>query len=147
MNIPRTLIAGLLAVASVTAWAQQPGPGAPEGPGGPGPQRRGGPPGGDRVAEHLFPPELIRQHQELLDLTADQQTAMRAEMQKAAAQFADLQWQLSTEESALASLLKPERPDEKQVLAQLDKLLSIESQMKRLHLGTMIRIKKACEFI
>jgi Spy/CpxP family protein refolding chaperone len=76
-------------------------------------------------------------------LTPEQQTALREEMQKMMAQFTNLQWQQSAETEALATLVAKDRPDEKEVLAQLDKLLNIENQIKRLHTGLLIRIKNA----
>ena len=81
------------------------------------------------------------QHQNAIGLTADQRTSIRAEMQKMMAEFTDLQWQQSAETEALETLAKQDRPDEKQVLAQLDKLLNIENQIKRLHTGMLVRIK------
>lgn len=135
MNVNVYTLTGLLALASVASWAQQPAPG---GPGGPGQQRHGAP---DLMAENFFPPELIMQNQKALNLSTDQQTAIRAEMQKTMAKFTDLQWQQSAESEALEALLKQERVDEKAALAQLDKLLAIENDVKRLHFGAMVRMK------
>ena len=81
------------------------------------------------------------QNQKALNLTTEQQTAIREEMQKTMAKFTDLQWQQSAESEALDGLLKQERVDEKLAVAQLDKLLAIESEVKRLHFGTMVRMK------
>ena len=102
------------------------------------------PPEAGRTAlleKNFFAPELIMQHQNAIGLSADQRTSIREEMQKMMAQFTDLQWQESAETEALTSLVSQERPDEKQVLAQLDKLLNIENQIKRLHTGLLVRIK------
>ena len=129
MNIKVYTLTCLLAATGTVSWAQQPVPGT---------QRRGAP---DLMADNFFPPELIMQNQKALNLTADQQTAIRAEMQKTMAKFTDLQWQQSAEGEALEALLKQERVDEKQALSQLDKLLAIESDVKRLHFGTMVRVK------
>jgi len=135
MNVKTYAVTGWLVIASIASWAQQPGP---SGSGGPGAQHRGAP---DLMAENFFPPELIMQNQKALNLTTDQQTAIRAEMQKTMAKFTDLQWQESAEGEALQALLKSERVDEKQALAQLDKLLAVEGDVKRLHFGTMVRVK------
>lgn len=93
------------------------------------------------LEKHFFAPELIMQHQNAIGLSAEQRTAIREEMQKMMAQFTDLQWQESAETEALTTLVSKDRPDEKQVLAQLDKLLDIENQIKRLHTGLLVRIK------
>lgn len=141
MNLKSSILTGLLVVATATAWAQQPQSPAGErgGPGGaPGQQRRGAP---DVMAENLFPPELVMQNQKALALTDEQTKAIREEMQKTMAKFTDLQWQQSAESETLTGLLKQDKPDEKQVLAQFDKLLGIENEIKKLHFGMMIRIK------
>ena len=135
MNVRTYVVTCLLALAGPMSWAQQPAPG---GAGGASGQHRGAP---DLMAENFFPPELIMQNQKALNLTTDQQTAIRAEMQKTMAKFTDLQWQQSAEGEALEALLKQERVDEKAALAQLDKLLTIEGEVKRLHFGTMVRVK------
>jgi Spy/CpxP family protein refolding chaperone len=62
-------------------------------------------------------------------------------MQKLMARFTDLQWQQSAEAEALGGLLKQERTDEAKAMAQLDKLLSIESDVKRLHISMLIKVK------
>jgi hypothetical protein len=46
-----------------------------------------------------------------------------------------------SEEETLDALLKLTRPDEKNVLLQLDKVLVIENEMKHLQLGMMLKIK------
>ena len=155
MNIKPHILTALI-ITSVTAWAQQPPPDGPPpdgspmgkpmmgGPGGPpgmGHQHPGGRPGGDMMGENFFPPDMVMRNQKAISLTADQQKSIKAEMQKSMSQFTDLQWQQSAEEETMAGLMKQDHPDEKQVLAQLDKLLDIENEIKRLHLTSMIRIK------
>jgi Spy/CpxP family protein refolding chaperone len=93
------------------------------------------------IEQNFFAPEQIMQHQNAIGLSGDQQTAIRDEMKKMIAQFTDLQWQESAETEALANLVKLDRPDEKQVLAQLDKVLNIENEIKRLRTGLLVRIK------
>jgi|YelNatPaOPRAMG01_1025707.scaffolds.fasta_scaffold10159_6 Spy/CpxP family protein refolding chaperone len=136
MNLKSYVVTGLLCAVTAAAWAQQPQ--SPGERGGPGPQRRGAP---DVLAENLFPAELVMHNQQALGLTADQTKAIREEMQKTMAKFTDLQWQQSAESETLAGLLRQDKPDEKQVLAQFDKLLGIENEIKKLHFGSMVRIK------
>ena len=102
---------------------------------------RAEPPRGDAMMENFFPPELVMRHQKEIGLTPDQQSAIRAEMRQTVGKFADLQWQQSAEEEALQTLVQKDRPDEKEVLAQLDKLLAIENDLKRAQLGMLVRIK------
>jgi Spy/CpxP family protein refolding chaperone len=93
------------------------------------------------IVQNFFTPEHIMQHQNAIGLSDDQQTAIREEMKKMIAQFTDLQWQESAETEAFANLVKQDRLDERQVLAQLDKVLNIENEIKRLRAGLLVRIK------
>jgi Spy/CpxP family protein refolding chaperone len=142
-------------IVAAVAWSQpEPPPGGANNPGAVVQQRGGetrimpggmmpeaGPPHGDAMMENFFPPELVMRHQKEIVLTADQQKAIRAEMLDAAPKFMDLQWRQSDEEEAMQALLKEAHPDEKAVLAQLDKVLAIENDLKRLQLGNLVRIK------
>jgi Spy/CpxP family protein refolding chaperone len=93
------------------------------------------------IEQNFFTPEQIIQHQNAIGLSSDQQTAIREEIKKMIAQFTDLQWQESAETEALENLVKQARPDEKLVLAQLDKVLNVEDAIKRLRTGLLVRIK------
>ena len=105
-----------------------------------GPQQNQ-PPRGDPFAENFFPPEAIMHHQQALNLGDDQRKRIIDVIQKAQPQFTDLQWQLEAEQGKLNSLVRTERPDEKQVTVQLDKLLRLEAEMKRGQLLLLVRLK------
>ena len=98
-------------------------------------------PQNDPLGEHLFPPELVMQNQQAIGLNEDQKNFIKAEIQKAQARFTDLQWQLQEEMEKMIALVKESRVDEQQVLAQLEKILALEREIKRTHLGLVIRIK------
>ncbi len=104
-------------------------------------QRGQPPPGPDPIGENLFPPELIMAHQEAIGLRPEQKSYIREEIRKAQGQFTDLQWQLQDSMEALGSLLKPNTVDEPAVLAQLDKVLATEREIKRAQISLMVRIK------
>jgi Spy/CpxP family protein refolding chaperone len=95
----------------------------------------------DPVGENLFPPELIMQNQKAIGLDDAQKVFIRAEISKAQGHFTDLQWQLQDAMESLVALLKPESVDEQQVLAQLDKVLALEREIKRAQIGLMVRLK------
>lgn len=95
----------------------------------------------DPLREHLFPPELLMANQQAIGLTEEQKTFVKTEIQKAQGRFTDLQWQLQSEMEAMTALLKPPRVDEEQVLKQLDKILSLEKDLKRTQMGLVVRIK------
>ena len=81
------------------------------------------------------------QHQQEIGLSGEQRNFISAEIQRAQARFTELQWQLSSEVESMASLVKQDRVDEQQTLAQLDKILNLEREIKRAHFTLIIRIK------
>lgn len=105
MKLP--LIA-LFVIIGSQVWSQQPPPPPQDVP-----RPLSGSPGSGIKSESLFSPELVMRNQKAIDLTVDQQAAIRAEMVKSLPRFTDLQWQLSSEEETLDVLLKLSRPDEK----------------------------------
>ena len=46
----------------------------------------------DTIAGQLFPPELVMQYHQEINLTAEQSKSVRDEIQKAQAKFLDMQW-------------------------------------------------------
>lgn len=135
---------------------QGPPPGQPQGPPPPGqpmPQhapRPGQPPGPappprppepDPIAQNLFPPEMVMQHRQEIGLTDEQHTAIRQELRKASTRFNELQWQMEDEMETMNKLTKAATVDEQKVMAELDKILNIEREVKRTQLLVSIRIK------
>lgn len=95
----------------------------------------------DVMMQHLFPPELVMRHQGAIDLSDAQRTALSATIQQAQSKVVDVQWKLSGEGEKLARLLQNATVDEVQLLAQVDRILALEREVKRAHLGMMARIK------
>ena len=95
----------------------------------------------DPLGEHLFPPELLQYAQEEIALTDEQRENLREEGEKLGARFKELQERLQKEVEALAALVKPEHVDTPAALAQLDKLLDAEREVKRVQIGFLIAIK------
>jgi Spy/CpxP family protein refolding chaperone len=98
-------------------------------------------PGNDPVGDNLFPPELIMQNQKAIGLEEAQKSYIVSEISKAQGHFTELQWQLQEAMETLGTLLKRDAPDEEQVLAQLDKVLNLEREIKRAQITLMVRIK------
>lgn len=97
----------------------------------------------DPIGDNFIPPELIMQHQQLIALTEEQRSVINSEIQKAQARFTELQWQLASEVEQMASIVKQGRVDETQTLAQLDKILNLEREIKRTHFTLIVRLKNA----
>jgi Spy/CpxP family protein refolding chaperone len=95
----------------------------------------------DPVADDMFPPDMIMQHQRELALTDAQKTAMRGEIQRTTNRFNELQWQLQDAMEALHETMKGNQVNEELALTQLAKVLDAEREIKTLNMGMLIRIK------
>jgi Spy/CpxP family protein refolding chaperone len=95
----------------------------------------------DPFAGNLFPPELVMQHQQTLGLGEEQKNFLKDELRKTQTRLTELQWEIQEEVEKLTALIKQNQVDEAQTLTQLDKVLSLEREIKRMHIGLLIRIK------
>lgn len=125
-----------LAVLASGAASQQPSPG----PGGP-PGAPGAPRPEDPLARFLFPPELVMQQQRAIGLKPEQRTTITRAIQEFQTKVLDLQWQMQDETQRLTELLDKPAVDQAAALAQIDKLLAVERDVKRAHIGLLIQIK------
>jgi len=125
-----------------TAVAQQPNqpPQSPNPPNVPGDHPHP-PPNPDPLAHLMFPPDMIMAHARQLNLTDEQKAFMRGEIQKTTSAFQDLQWKLQDQMELLQETMKSPTVNEQQALAQLDKVLDVEREIKRLHIGLAVRLK------
>jgi len=129
---------------AASAWAQPgPGPmGPPQPPQPPGPARPGEPrPPEDLIQSKLYPPELIMAHQAEIGVDEKQRDAILAEIQQAQPKVLKLQWTMQDASAQLARLLGEPKVDEAKALAQADKLMEMERDMKHTHLALLIRIR------
>jgi Spy/CpxP family protein refolding chaperone len=120
----------------IAAVAGVPAPRA-QGPRGPG----GMPPGGLELRRELFAPELVMRHQEEIGLSEEQKATLVREMQKLQSDLVPLQFEMSDAAGKLTAALSPPRVDEAKAAELADRLMSLESQIKKRHLALMIRIK------
>ncbi len=95
----------------------------------------------DPFRDYLFPPELVMQNQQALGLTEDQKNYLKTELRQAQQRFTELQWKLEDEMERLRLLLKEHTVDEPKALAQLDKVLAAERDIKHTQIALLIRIK------
>lgn len=119
MPVCRYAIALLLTAASVAA-AQEPEP---------------------EFAKYLFPPELVMQHQQNLRLTSEQRTSITQGIRDFQLKIVELQWKMQDEAQKLTELVQGAKIDEAQTLAQVDRVLGVEREIKRAHMALLVRIK------
>lgn len=122
------LVPFLLLLAAPAAASAQP---APQGP----------PAGEDPIARNLFPPELVMRHGAEIGLDEGQRDAIKDAIRKAQAKFLDVQWDMQAESERMVRLLQARPVDEAAVLAQVDKVLDLEREVKKAQLSLLIRIK------
>ncbi|OJJ17445.1 hypothetical protein BKI52_26600 [marine bacterium AO1-C] len=89
----------------------------------------------------FFPPEMVMRYQQKIGLSNDQQKYISVEMQQAQTIFTELQWTLHREMEKMNQITNQENVKEKEAIAQLEKILNLEKQIKRQQLMLMIRIK------
>jgi Spy/CpxP family protein refolding chaperone len=96
---------------------------------------------GDPFAGAFFPPELVLLAGDRVGLTPVQREAFQARVEQTKLRSDELKVKLERETAALATLAKQERVDEASLVAQLDKVLDLERELKHLQVGLMAAIK------
>ena len=97
--------------------------------------------GDDPFARYLFPPDRIMSHSLDIGLEDAQKTAIRNEVQKAQPKFTDAQFELQAEGEKMIRLLQEKPVDETRVLAQVDRILALEKEIKKTQISLLVRIK------
>ena len=95
----------------------------------------------DPIAAQLFPPEAVMAHQQQIGLTGAQRKAITAAITALQSKVVEIQWEMTSEQTALAELLSRPIVDEASALARADHLMDLERRVKHEHLATLIRIK------
>ncbi|PYP42599.1 MAG: hypothetical protein DMD43_02365 [Gemmatimonadetes bacterium] len=126
------LFAILLAAAAASgARAQTPSPA-------PGPKT-----GEDMLARLLFAPELVIQHAQDIGLQPAQRTIIVGALKEMQSDMVDLQLQMAERGAELSKVIGEPKVDEAAALAQVDKVLTLEREVKRRQMQLLIRIKNA----
>jgi Spy/CpxP family protein refolding chaperone len=99
------------------------------------------PDGADPIAQNLFAPELIMKHSGEIGLDPQQRNAIKEAVQQAQSKFLDVQWEMQEESTRMVRLLQARPVDEKAVLAEVDRILDLERQIKRTQISLLVRLK------
>jgi Spy/CpxP family protein refolding chaperone len=97
--------------------------------------------GEDPFARYLFPPDRVMGHVSELGLADAQRNNIRNEVQKVQSKFLDAQFELQSEVEKMTRLLQEKPVDEAKVLSQVDRILSLEKEVKKTQISLLIRIK------
>jgi len=95
---------------------------------------------GDPIKRLLYPPELIMQHRDELNLSEDQQNTMKEELRLTQSTVFDLKWAMKDEAERLMELLQNVPIDESDVLNQAGKVMALEHEIKQTHLVLLVRL-------
>jgi Spy/CpxP family protein refolding chaperone len=83
------------------------------------------------------------QQQRAIGLKPDQRTAITRAVHEFQGKVLDLQWQMQDETQHLTELLDKPSVDQAAALGQIDKVLAVEREVKRAHIGLLIQIKNS----
>ena len=97
----------------------------------------------DPLARLLFDPQLVLKHAQALGLQPAQRTTIVNAIKEAQGDILDLQLQMAERYQDLVKAMEAPRVDEAASVAQADKVLTLERDLKRTQLQLLIRIKNA----
>jgi len=98
-------------------------------------------PGEDPIAKNVFPPELVMKYSQEIGLDDRQRAAIKENVQGVQSKFLDAQWNLQEESQKLVRLLQAQPVNEAAVLAEVDKVLALEREIKRAQISLLVKIK------
>ncbi|MGH0030429.1 MAG: Spy/CpxP family protein refolding chaperone [Myxococcota bacterium] len=94
---------------------------------------------------HLFPPELLMRNQHEIGLSDEQRSTITGAIRETQGSVLEIEWAMQDEARKLGELLAAERVDAEAALAQVARVLDLEGQVKRAHMGLLIRIKNTLD--
>ena len=89
----------------------------------------------------LFPPNIILEHQDELNLSKEQFAAIRAAVVEVQANVAEHEWDLREAYQRAMSDLDESPVDEDKVLANIAAVLEAENEVKKLQVAMLIRLR------
>lgn len=95
----------------------------------------------DMFQEYLYSADLVMKNRDKISLTDAQADKIKKIHSTNAADFSTLKWDLDAATSNLKTLLNQPKPDAVAVSKQMDIVLSLENQLKKKQLATLVAIK------
>jgi Spy/CpxP family protein refolding chaperone len=97
--------------------------------------------GADAIGRFFYPPEFVMQNAAAISLTDAQRNALSTAVQQVQAKMVDAQFKMSSEGDKLTKLVQGSTVDEPQMLAEVDRLLAIERDVRRAQVSLMVKVK------
>ena len=95
------------------------------------------------INRHFFQPRLALANAERISLTPQQRTTIEAAMHESQATFRRVRFELGNAMTVLSGLAVRHPVDEEGIIAQLDRILELEREIKHEHLAMLVRVKNA----
>lgn len=95
----------------------------------------------DAFDGRLFPPNVIMEHQDELNLTKEQFTAIRAAVVGVQADVAEHEWDLREAYQRISDELDESPINEQRVLELVDAALRAENEVKKLQVSMLIKLR------
>ena len=89
----------------------------------------------------LAPPEMIMRFQRQLNVDDEQRQAIRQKITELQTEIIDLQWDLQDLGQVLVETVSQETTDMDAALSQLDRVLEVESSIKKRHMQMLLEIR------
>ena len=97
----------------------------------------------DALERALFPPELVFKHASDIGLKPAQRQAIVDAIKGIQGDLVGLQLEMAEPAQELLALLEQPRVDESAALAKVDRILTIERDVKKMQMSLLLRIKNA----
>jgi hypothetical protein len=97
--------------------------------------------GDDQLSTKLYPPDLVMENQKAIGLSDSQRSKIEFVVKDVQGKFVESQFKMRGEMEKLKTLMDQSSVDEPKVLEQIDRVLSVERDVKRAQLSLMMKIK------
>ena len=89
----------------------------------------------------LFPPNVVLEYRDQLDLSREQYTAIRAAVVEVQTQVAEHEWDMQEAYTDVLAMLDQRPLDEQEILSGVKAVLAAENKVKIAQMGMLIRIR------
>lgn len=93
----------------------------------------------------LYPPELVMQNHRRIDLSKDQRKTITKAIQATQAATVELGWSMQDAAARLNEEMSQQKIDADAALEAAGRVMELEGQVKRAHLGLLIKIKNTLD--
>jgi Spy/CpxP family protein refolding chaperone len=95
----------------------------------------------DPITENLYAPDMLIRHADEVGLDDAQKQFIASQARDNRQKYVDMQQNLQSQMAVLADIIRQGHPDEQAALAQLDKVLAAERDIKRAQLSMALAIR------